>query len=127
MTKISQLFRDAIAGNSDARQALFLRTDLVPELEDTLSEVFEQRPMIVLEPESYEADEIGVIRWSIVERTVARAVVDATSETTTVVGPEDKLAATRELREVLYAMVERLDQKIDAIHDELDAFESAAS
>ncbi len=126
MTKITELFRHAVDGKPQARQELYFRTTLVPELEDFLAEVFEAKPLIVMEPDSYEADEIGVIRWSVVERTVAKAIVDASEWASPIVSAEDKLEATQELREALQSMVDRLDDRIDDLHDALEAGQGRA-
>lgn len=131
MTRIDTLIRDAFDGDLQARRELYLRTQLVPELEDVLGEVFETRPVIFMEVEQLEHDEldttVDAMQWALVERTVAKVVIAASETSTPVIDVSDKLAATLELREGLEAMVAWLDARIDSFHDQLDQAEAASA
>lgn len=131
MTRIDTLIRDAFDGDLEARKELYFRTQLVPELEEVLAEVFETRPVIFMEAERLEHDEVDTsldaMQWALVERTVAQVVIAASETSTPVLDASDKLAATLELREGLEAMVAWLDARIDSFHDQLDRTESASA
>ncbi len=130
MNTIDQLIRAAFNGDSKASKTLYFRTQLMPELEEVLSEVFEAKPLIVMQPEQDEfsaydeADSFSALKWTIVERTVAKAIVEATEGSQPIVTVQDKLAATQELREGLEAMVAWLDARIDSFHDLIDEVEA---
>ena len=57
MNTIDQLIRAAFEGQTEASKALYFRTQLVPELEEVLSEVFDSKPMIVMQVDELESDE----------------------------------------------------------------------
>ena len=131
MNHLDQLIAQASQGQPAARQELYLRTWLMPELEEVLTEVFGGRPVLVL-PADELAQELtedqgpcfGIVEWQVVQRTVARVMVDASEPEGVLMGVADKLAATRELRDGLETLLSWLDARLDRFHDQLDLLEA---
>lgn len=131
MNHMDQLIARASHGQPEARQELYLRTWLMPELEEVLTEVFGGRPVLVLSAEelaegltSDQGPSFGAVEWQVVQRAVARVMVEAGESHDVLMGVVDKLAATRELRDGLETLLGWLDARMDRFHDQLEQVET---